>query len=209
MQGQFDEFDLNVFFSAKYGEKSKPETARFVYENEVQKWLDLIRGSYLPASVDDMKLGQDKRPPMPFSDTRLLNVLSHTFWFLPNVAICYAMAKKRRLGITSKTALFCCGSERTLYGETAAEEVGVRPIPVWWRWGESKFSAPIEISTKTAICGTKRGTIFSIRKNTLSKNSKNKIFVFKISLFTIQTVNKFYLCLERERKLKQEVAPHD
>lgn len=91
MQGQFDEFDLNVFFSAKYGEKSKPETARFVYENEVQKWLDLIRGSYLPASVDDMKLGQDKRPPMPFSDTRLLNVLSHTFWFLPNVASCYAM----------------------------------------------------------------------------------------------------------------------
>lgn len=91
MQGQFDEFDLNVFFSAKYGEKSKPETARFVYENEVQKWLDLIRGSYLPTSVDDMKLGQDKRPPMPFSDTRLLNVLSHTFWFLPNVASCYAM----------------------------------------------------------------------------------------------------------------------
>lgn len=91
MQGQFDEFDLNVFFSAKYGEKSKPETARFVYENEVQKWLDLIRGSYLPASVDDMKLGQDKRPPMPFSDTRLLNVLSHTFWFLPNVASCCAM----------------------------------------------------------------------------------------------------------------------
>ena len=91
MQGQFDEFDLNVFFSAKYKKKGKPETARFVYENEVQKWLDLIRGSYLPSSVDDMKLGQDKRPPMPFSDTRLLNVLSHTFWFLPNVASCYAM----------------------------------------------------------------------------------------------------------------------
>ena len=30
MQGPFDEFDLNVFFSAKYGEKSKLETARFV-----------------------------------------------------------------------------------------------------------------------------------------------------------------------------------
>ena len=41
------------------------------------------------------------------------------------------IAKKRRLGITPKTALFCCGSERTLYGETAAEEIGVRPIPVW------------------------------------------------------------------------------
>ena len=46
------------------------------------------------------------------------------------------IAKKRRLGILPKTALFCCGSERTFHGETAAEEIGVRPIPVWWRWGE-------------------------------------------------------------------------
>lgn len=28
---------------------------------------------------------------MPFTDTRLLNVLSHTFWFLPTVAACHAM----------------------------------------------------------------------------------------------------------------------
>ncbi len=87
-QGEFDEFDLNLFFAAE----GKGENARFKYENEVQKWLDLIRGGYLPASVDDLKLGQDKRPPMPFSDTRLLNVLSHTLWFLPNVASCFAMA---------------------------------------------------------------------------------------------------------------------
>ena len=44
------------------------------------------------------------------------------------------IVKKRRLEITSKTALFCCGSERTLHGETAAEEIGVRPIPVWKRY---------------------------------------------------------------------------
>ncbi len=87
-QGEFDEFDLNLFFAAE----GRGESARFKYENEVQKWLDLIRGGYLPASVDDLKLGQDKRPPMPFSDTRLLNVLSHTLWFLPNVASCFAMA---------------------------------------------------------------------------------------------------------------------
>lgn len=87
-EGEFNEFDLNVFFSAK----GKGDESRFVYENEVQKWLDLIRGSYLPSSVDDLKLGQDKRPPMPYSDTRLMNVLSHTMWFMPNVASCYAMA---------------------------------------------------------------------------------------------------------------------
>lgn len=87
MQGEFDEFDLNLFFSAK----GKGADARFQYENEVQKWLDLIRGAHLPSGVDDLKLGQDKRPPMPFSDTRLLNILSHTVWFLPNVASCHAM----------------------------------------------------------------------------------------------------------------------
>ena len=87
-QGEFDEFDLNLFFAAE----GKGDSARFKYENEVQKWLYLIRGAYLPASIDDLKLGQDKRPPMPFSDARLLGLLSHTLWFLPNVASCFAMA---------------------------------------------------------------------------------------------------------------------
>lgn len=87
-QGEFDEFDLNLFFAAE----GKGDSARFKYENEVQKWLDLIRGAYLPASIDDLKLGQDKRPPMPFSDARLLGLLSHTLWFLLNVASCFAMA---------------------------------------------------------------------------------------------------------------------
>ena len=86
-QGEFDEFDLNVFFSAE----GKGEDAHFKYEDYVQKWLDLIRGSYLETSVDELKLGAQK-PPMPYSDTRLLNVLSHTLWFMPNVASCYAMA---------------------------------------------------------------------------------------------------------------------
>ncbi len=86
-QGEFDEFDLNEFFKAD----GKGEEAKFKHENEVQKWLDLIRGSYLPSSVDDLKLGQDKRPPMPYSDTRLLNILTHSLWFLPDVAACDAM----------------------------------------------------------------------------------------------------------------------
>jgi len=86
MKGEFDEFDLNIFFSAD-GVKTK---AKFKYESEVQKWLDLIRGSFLETTIDNLKLGA-KKPPMPFSDARLLNVLSHTFWFLPSVASCYAM----------------------------------------------------------------------------------------------------------------------
>lgn len=86
LKGEYNEFDLNLFFSAN-GEN---EQAKFVFEDEVQKWLDLIRGSYLETTVDNLKLGA-KKPPMPFSHAPLLNTLSHTFWFLPSVASCYAM----------------------------------------------------------------------------------------------------------------------
>jgi hypothetical protein len=86
MQGEYNEFDLNEFFRAE----GEGVLARFKYEDEVQKWLDLIRGAFLETTVDNLKLGA-KKPPMPFSDVRLLNVLSHTFWFLPSVAACHAM----------------------------------------------------------------------------------------------------------------------
>jgi hypothetical protein len=86
MEGEFNEFDLNIFFSAGgIGDKAK-----FKYEDDVQKWVDLIRGAFQPTSVDNLKLGAQK-PPMPFSDARILGVLSHSFWFLPSVAACHAM----------------------------------------------------------------------------------------------------------------------
>ncbi len=85
-QGEFDEFDLNTFFTAE----GDGEMALFKHENEVQKWLDLIRGAFQATTVDNLKLGA-KKPPMPFSDVRLLSLLSHTFWFLPSVASCHAM----------------------------------------------------------------------------------------------------------------------
>ncbi|MGA8671056.1 MAG: GIY-YIG nuclease family protein, partial [Terracidiphilus sp.] len=86
MQGEFNEFDLNIFFSAS----GAREKAKFSYQDQVQKWLDLIRGGFLETTIDNLKLGA-KKPPMPYSDTRLLNLLSHTFWFLPSVASCHAM----------------------------------------------------------------------------------------------------------------------
>ncbi len=87
MQGEFNEFDLNVFFSAE----GLGDGAKFHYEDEVQKWLDLIRGSFLATTVDNLKLGAQK-PPMPYSHAKLLNVLTHTLWFLPSVASCHAMS---------------------------------------------------------------------------------------------------------------------
>ncbi|MCL4860411.1 MAG: hypothetical protein KJZ93_13430 [Caldilineaceae bacterium] len=84
--GEFDEFDLNAFFDAA-GTGAK---AHFKHKNDVQKWLDIIRGGYTPKSVEHLKTGT--RPPFPYSDVRLLPYLQHSFWFLPNVAACHAMA---------------------------------------------------------------------------------------------------------------------
>ena len=85
--GEFDEFDLNEFFAAD----GTGASAEFKYKNDVQKWLDIIRGSYAPTQVDALKLG-NQRPPFPYSDVRLLPYLQHSFWFLPRVASCHAMA---------------------------------------------------------------------------------------------------------------------
>ncbi len=83
-QGEFDEFDLNEFFRA--------DEHGFVHEEHVQKWLDLIRGSYKENIITELKQGTE-RPPMPFSDMRLHSYLQHTYWFLPSVASCKAMAR--------------------------------------------------------------------------------------------------------------------
>ena len=84
--GEFDEFDLNAFFEAS----GSGQSAQFKHKSDVQKWLDIIRGGYAAKSVEHLKTGT--RPPFPYSDVRLLPYLQHSFWFLPNVAACHAMA---------------------------------------------------------------------------------------------------------------------
>jgi hypothetical protein len=84
--GEFDEFDLNEFFSAT----GTGRGAQFKHKDDVQKWLDIIRGSHVSQTVESLKTGT--RPPFPYSDVRLLPYLQHSFWFLPNVAACHAMS---------------------------------------------------------------------------------------------------------------------
>jgi hypothetical protein len=139
MQGEFNEFDLNVFFSAEgIGDKAK-----FKHENEVQKWLDLIRGAFMPTSVDNLKLGAQK-PPMPFSDARLLGVLSHSFWFLPSVSACHAirnlLAKKQNRFYHDYKVIVAAGN---------AAGIGVAALaPV-----QEAMDDPLTTKTITLSCG--------------------------------------------------------
>lgn len=139
IKGEFNEFDLNVFFAAT----GAGLLAKFIYENEVQKWLDLIRGAFAETTIDNLKLGAEK-PPMPFSDVRLLNVLSHTFWFLPTVAACHAMnnliQQKQNRFYQDYTIVVAAGSEAG---------IGTEALPPVKR----AMGNPLQSKTITLSCG--------------------------------------------------------
>ena len=138
-KGEYDEFDLNIFFKAE-GEEND---AKFKYENEVQKWLDLIRGTGFENVYDSLKLGIAK-PALPFLDSSLLNILTHTFWFLPSVSSCWAMhnlLKKRQNSFYQNFEIIVCAGKKAGIGVKA-----LKPVRV-------KMSDPLETKTITLSCG--------------------------------------------------------
>ena len=79
------EFSLTEFFRTKKSGK----VPVFIHENEVQKWIDLLRGQDL--SELWTVVSTSIAPPMPYADTNLLTALQHTVWYLPGVDSCIAM----------------------------------------------------------------------------------------------------------------------
>ena len=137
--GEFNEFDLNVFFSAE----GEDEDAHFIYEDEVQKWLDLIRGAYTENIVSDLKL-RTERPPMPFSHAPLLRTLTHTFWFLPSVSSCYAM---RNLLDERQNSFY--HDYRVVVAAGTDAGIGVEALPPVWE----AMGNPLKTKTITLSCG--------------------------------------------------------
>ncbi len=137
----YDEFDINEFFKAEIPELGTIEDAKFIYEDNVQKWLDLIMGK--GNFVDGLKLGNDK-PPMPYSDGTLLNVLIHTLWFLPNVASCYAMSNLLHKPVNkffNDYKVIVCAGIKAGIGLDA-----LKPV-------EQAMSDPLKTKTITLSCG--------------------------------------------------------
>ena len=110
--GEYNEFDLNEFFRAK--KTDDPKQSQFEHSEEVQKWLQFIQNRLPESIVDNLKLKNEK-PVVPFSDVRLLSALNHTFWFLPDVASCYAMKNllrsKNNHFFNDYEIIVCAGTE--------------------------------------------------------------------------------------------------
>tara|TARA_Y100000034_G_scaffold135923_1_gene209818 strand:+ start:2545 stop:5085 length:2541 start_codon:yes stop_codon:yes gene_type:complete len=87
------EFSLSHFFSTK--------NDSFVFENDIRNWLDFIRGSEetLIEPYDEFKANSQKKlmqSKFPFAKKDqggFIDILNHTFWLLPSISACKAMAK--------------------------------------------------------------------------------------------------------------------
>lgn len=174
LKGEFNEFDLNVFFSAD----GEGKNAKFKYENEVQKWLNLIRGSFSETTIDSLKLGA-KKPPLPFSHTPLLNCLSHTFWFLPSVSSCYAMKNL----IKQKQNIFYHDYNVVVAAGSVAG-IGIDALPPIYE----AMGNPLDSKTITLSCG-KLTTGVSVKPWTgifMLRNSSSPETYFQAA-FRVQT----------------------
>ena len=136
--GEFDEFDLNAFFDAK----GTGASAEFKHKSDVQKWLDIIRGGYAAHSSELLKTGT--RPPFPYSDVRLLPYLQHSFWYLPNVAACHAMANL----LAERHNTFWLGYQ-VIVAAGAAAGIGLDALPPV----RSAIGSGFDSKTITLSCG--------------------------------------------------------
>ncbi len=137
--GEYNAFDLNAFFATR--EYLDTKQAEFLHKDEVQKWLDIIRGSDKGAIKGGLK---SEKPHMPFSNANLLQILSHTFWFLPNIAACYAMynllQQRQNTFYHDYKIIICAGNEAG---------IGVEALyPV-----QKAMGNPLETKTITLSCG--------------------------------------------------------
>lgn len=73
-------FSLNKFFETRLDSNSN-EPLRFVYEDEIKTWLNIIKGK--------STFGMD----FPYSNQRMSDNNKHTLWLMPTVNSCIAMTE--------------------------------------------------------------------------------------------------------------------
>ena len=138
-KGEFDEFDLNHFFMT-VGEK---EDAKFVHEESVQIWLNIIRGVDLETNFNELKL-KGNNVLFPFASKRLLQILDHTLWYMPSINSCFAMSN---LLLESQNKFFREYEIIVAAGNSAG--VGVNALPPV----RKAMGNPLETKTITLSCG--------------------------------------------------------
>lgn len=91
--GEFDGFSLNEYFKAKKVEPRSTSTAPGAYTFEdpdrVFEFLEMLRGT-LPEQMKLQIVGGQK-PPFPYQAPVFAHAITHSVWYLNDVAACFAM----------------------------------------------------------------------------------------------------------------------
>ena len=119
ISGSRDEFDLNEFFRAC----GTGGGAAFEHPDQVQGWLDWLRGQDVDAAVEVLAAGTTK--PFPYADTNVLPYMNHSVWFLPSVASVFAM--KNLLGASHNASYWGHFSIQPVAGTPAG--IGAAALP--------------------------------------------------------------------------------
>lgn len=73
-------FSLNRFFET-YADKNKNLEPKFLYENEINKWFNIITGA-VPTGKD-----------FPYSNQKMISTNKHSLWLMPSVNSCIAVSE--------------------------------------------------------------------------------------------------------------------
>ena len=136
LESESNEFDLNEFFRAQKIENSsntEKHKYKFVHEDHVNQWLGLLRGQLTPG-INAASFSETDIQAWPYKSAALQTYLTHTFWFMPSVASCYAMAdllRKKGSFYLSYKIVVAAGNEAGM-GEKALEPVkqAIGPNPL-------------------------------------------------------------------------------
>jgi len=121
-----------------------------------------------------------KKPPLPFSHAPLLKVLNHTFWFLPTVAACNAMAT-----LLEKRQIFFYYDYKVVVAAGTQAGIGIEALPPIL---DAMTDNPLESKTITLSCG-KLTTGVSVKPWTgifMLRNSSSPETYFQAA-FRVQT----------------------
>jgi hypothetical protein len=147
-----------------------------------------------------------KKPPLPFSHAPLLKVLNHTFWFLPTVAACNAMAvlleKRQNIFYKDYKVVVAAGTQAG---------IGIEALPPIL---DAMTDNPLESKTITLSCG-KLTTGVSVKPWTgifMLRNSSSPETYFQAA-FRVQTPwvikNPDSISPNKEEILKEECYVFD
>lgn len=94
--GEFNGFNLSEYFRATKADpesKSKKiETGTYVFHDEtrVKEFLEMLRGK-LTEQMKVQLIGGGKKAPFPYESPDFADAVTHSVWYMADVASCYAM----------------------------------------------------------------------------------------------------------------------